>query len=44
MDIWVRLLNLPLGWMDDHRGSRAMKLLGKCRAYTLGTNARKEEE
>jgi hypothetical protein len=19
MDIWVRLLNLPLGWMNEHR-------------------------
>lgn len=28
MDIWVRFLNLPLGWMNQHRGVRAMQLLG----------------
>lgn len=29
MDIWVRILNLPLGWMNEHRGTRVMKLLGE---------------
>lgn len=29
MDIWVRILNLPLGWMNQHRGVRAMRLLGE---------------
>lgn len=24
MDIWVRILNLPLGWMNRHRGERAI--------------------
>lgn len=28
MEIWVRLLDLPLGWMNPQRGSCAMKLLG----------------
>lgn len=28
MEIWVRLLNLPLGWMNRQRGGRAMGLLG----------------
>jgi hypothetical protein len=28
MEIWVRLLNLPLGWMNQQRGSRAMGLIG----------------
>lgn len=28
MEIWARLVDLPLGWMNQHRGSRAMKLLG----------------
>jgi hypothetical protein len=28
MDIWVRILDLPLGWMNVHRGARAMGLLG----------------
>lgn len=29
MDIWMRILNLPLDWMNDKRGTRAMQLLGK---------------
>jgi len=28
MEIWVRILNLPLGWMNQQRGSRAMSLIG----------------
>lgn len=28
MDIWVRILNLSLGWMNRHRGERAMGLVG----------------
>lgn len=28
MEIWVRILDLPLGWMNQHRGSRAMSLIG----------------
>jgi hypothetical protein len=28
MEIWVRILNLPLGWMNRHRGERAMSLVG----------------
>uniref|UniRef100_A0A0D9XZ83 Uncharacterized protein n=1 Tax=Leersia perrieri TaxID=77586 RepID=A0A0D9XZ83_9ORYZ len=28
MDIWVRILDLPLGWMNNHRGPRAMSLIG----------------
>ena len=27
MEIWVRILNLPLGWMKQ-RGNRAMSLIG----------------
>lgn len=29
MDIWLRILNLPLGWMNQHRGVRAIRLLGQ---------------
>lgn len=29
MEIWARILNLPLGWMNEQRGTRAMNLLGK---------------
>lgn len=28
MEIWVRILNLPLGWMNQQRGSRTMSLIG----------------
>lgn len=28
MEIWVRLLNLPLGWMNQQREERAMGLIG----------------
>lgn len=29
MEIWARILNLPLGWMNRKRGTRAMSLLGR---------------
>ena len=29
VELWVRILNLPLGWMNRSRGSRAMDLAGK---------------
>jgi hypothetical protein len=35
MDIPVRILNLPLGWMNEHRGTRAMKLLGDVRQMDI---------
>lgn len=28
MEIWIRILNLPLGWMNRHRGEQAMGLVG----------------
>ncbi|XP_066311117.1 uncharacterized protein [Miscanthus floridulus] len=28
MEIWARILNVPLGWMIQQRGSRAMSLIG----------------
>jgi hypothetical protein len=28
LDIWVRILDLPLGWMNKHRGERVMELIG----------------
>jgi hypothetical protein len=31
MDIWVRILNPPLGWMNRQRGSWVMGLLGEVR-------------
>jgi hypothetical protein len=35
MDIWVRLLNLPLGWMNRHRGEHAMGLVGTVKKMDL---------
>lgn len=29
MDIWVRILNLPLEWMNEQRGIKVMRLLGE---------------
>lgn len=29
IDLWVRMLNLPLGWMNAPRGRRAMGLMGE---------------
>lgn len=29
MEMWVRILNLPLGWMNAQRGVRAMELVGE---------------
>jgi hypothetical protein len=28
MEIWACILNFPLGWMNQQRGSRAMSLIG----------------
>lgn len=29
MELWAHIINLPLGWMNRSRGSRAMEMLGK---------------
>jgi hypothetical protein len=29
MEMWVRILNLPFGWMNERRGSRAAGLVGQ---------------
>ena len=29
MDVWVRILDLPLSWMNKHRGERLMGLIGE---------------
>lgn len=35
IDLWVRILNLPLGWMNAHRGIRVMGLMGTLRRWML---------
>lgn len=29
VEMWVRILDLPLGWMNHEKGSRAMDKLGR---------------
>ncbi|KAK3127025.1 hypothetical protein QOZ80_7AG0567120 [Eleusine coracana subsp. coracana] len=29
MEMWIRVLNLPLGWMNEKRGAKAMSLIGE---------------
>jgi hypothetical protein len=29
MELWARIINLPLGWMNRARGSRAMEMIGR---------------
>jgi hypothetical protein len=31
LEIWARILNIPLGWMNETCGSRAMSLIGEVR-------------
>jgi hypothetical protein len=40
MDIWVRVLNLPLGWMNEHRGTRVMRLLGEVKAMDVDADGK----
>jgi hypothetical protein len=28
MEIWARIINLPLGWMNKHRGERVFGMIG----------------
>jgi hypothetical protein len=40
MDIRVRILNLPLGWMNAHRGARAMRLLGDVKQMDVDSDGK----
>jgi hypothetical protein len=33
MEMWVRILNLPFGWMNERRASRAAGLVGKVKKW-----------
>lgn len=40
IQIWARLLNLPLGWMNKQRGQRAMSLLGEVEKLDVDANGK----
>lgn len=40
MEIWVRILNLPLGWMNRTKGSRAMGLIGNVIAMDVDADGK----
>lgn len=40
MEIWVRILNIPFGWMNSKRGSRAAGLVGKLIKLDIGANGK----
>lgn len=40
MEIWARILNLPLGWMNQHRGIRAMGLLGEVKRMDVDADGK----
>jgi hypothetical protein len=42
MDIWARILDLPLGWMNDHKGTNAMGLLGEVKKMDVNADGKAE--
>lgn len=40
MDIWVRILNVPLGWMNETRGGRTMGLVGEVKKMDVDKNGK----
>jgi hypothetical protein len=40
MEIWARILNLPLGWMNQQRGIRAMRLLGDVKKMDVDSDGK----
>jgi hypothetical protein len=40
MEIWARILNLPLGWMNQQRGVRAMRLLGDVKKMDVDSDGK----
>jgi hypothetical protein len=35
MDIWVWIMDLPSGWMNQHQGARAMGLIGEVKKLNV---------
>lgn len=35
MELWARIIDLPLGWMNRTRGARAMEMLGKVQSMDV---------
>lgn len=40
LELWVRILNLPLGWMNQARGSRAMSFIGSVVKMDVDTDGK----
>jgi hypothetical protein len=40
MDLWVNILNLPLGWMEEKLGTRAALLIGKVVKVDVGPDGK----
>ena len=40
MDIWVRIMNLLLGWMNERRGARAMGLIGEVKKMDVDSDGK----
>lgn len=40
MEIWTWILNLPLGWMNCHRGERVMGLIGEVKKMDVDSDGR----
>jgi hypothetical protein len=40
MEIWVRILDLLLGWMNQKRGSRAMGLIGEVKRLDVDSHGK----
>jgi len=40
MEMWVHILNLPLGWMNEKRGTRAAELIGEVVKIDTGADGK----
>lgn len=40
MEIWARIFNLPLGWMNNQRGAKAMELTGDVRKMDVDSDGK----
>lgn len=40
MEMWVRIMDMPLGWMNQTRGPRAMGLIGRVVKMDVDTDGK----